>query len=79
MPRISASAIELDAAMRLAAMKRARCVRGLERRGGIIIGAGQHGCTLVSVLEAAEYVRLTGRARGPVRAWWWRCRRWRWQ
>ncbi len=29
MPRISASAVELDAAMRLAAMMRARCVRGL--------------------------------------------------
>lgn len=31
MPRISASAVELDAAMRLAAMLRARCVRGLKR------------------------------------------------
>lgn len=31
MPRISASAVELDAAMRLAAMMRARCVRGLKR------------------------------------------------
>ena len=31
MPRISASAVELDAAMRLAAMIRARCVRGLKR------------------------------------------------
>ena len=30
MPRISASAVELDAAMRLAAMMRARCVRGLK-------------------------------------------------
>jgi hypothetical protein len=29
-PRISASAVELDAAMRLAAMMRARCVRGLK-------------------------------------------------
>ena len=29
MPRISARAVELDAAIRLAAMIRARCVRGL--------------------------------------------------
>jgi len=32
MPRISASAVEFDAAMRLAAMMRARCVRGLRWR-----------------------------------------------
>ena len=32
MPRISASAVELDAAMRLAAMTRARCVRGLKKK-----------------------------------------------
>ena len=32
-PRISASAVELDEAMRLAAMMRARCVRGLKRSG----------------------------------------------
>lgn len=31
MPRISASAFELDEAMRLAAIMRARCVRGLQR------------------------------------------------
>ena len=31
MPRISASAVELDAAMRLAAIMRARCARGLKR------------------------------------------------
>ena len=33
MPRISASAVELDEAMRLAAIMRARCVRGLQ--GGL--------------------------------------------
>ena len=36
MPRISASAAELDAAMRLAAMIRARCVRGLPSRMGAV-------------------------------------------